>query len=228
MKKLSLSAVILLCLSLFAFAAKDPADYPVKVHILEQNWASHNLYRSEFRATGRGNIWEGDSIHAFDFKYSCFVGLRRTARNQPFLAKWKKPQLRLTLLVEQIGKSDKYQECELETSVHDGVYMLGPGGISEMSQQDFKTFRTRRQPARPGQQGGTAAPNAISKLSVSSTPDGAEIEIDGEFMGNTPSVLELDPGEHSISVHKAGYKAWEKKLKSTAGEVSLKAELTPE
>jgi hypothetical protein len=59
-------------------------------------------------------------------------------------------------------------------------------------------------------------------------PNGAEIEVDGEFMGNTPSVFELDPGEHNITVKKTGYKDWEKKVKLTAGEIKLNAELEAE
>ena len=63
---------------------------------------------------------------------------------------------------------------------------------------------------------------------MKSAPDGAEIEIDGEFAGNTPFTLQLGPGEHKISVSKAGYKTWEKKLKLAAGEINLNAELQPE
>ncbi|MGB8772208.1 MAG: PEGA domain-containing protein [Candidatus Korobacteraceae bacterium] len=65
----------------------------------------------------------------------------------------------------------------------------------------------------------------IAKISVASTPDGADIEIDGSFVGNTPSVVELAPGEHVVIVKKAGYKPWERKLKVSGGEIKLTAEL---
>jgi hypothetical protein len=206
---------------------KDPSEYPLKVHILQQNWASHNNYRNEFKGTGRGNIWEGDSIHAFDYSYACSFSLRRTARNQPYVAKWSKPQLRLALLAAEVGANNKYQECTLKTTVHEGIYFLGGGGITEMSQQDYKEWKAKRALAKAGLEGDASAPAALSKLSVASTPDSAEIEVDGEFVGNTPSVLELDPGEHSIAVKKSGYKAWEKNIKLTAGEIKLNAELEP-
>ncbi len=225
MKRLLLLAVILLSLVLSSFAGKSPADYPLKVHILQQMWASHNVRYSEYKATGWGNIWADDSVHAFEFTYDCSFGLRKTARNEPYLAKWKKPQLRLALLASQIGKSDKYHECELKTTVHEGVYILGAGGISEMSQQNYKAWKAKHDAAGAGQPGDATVSSAVSRLSIASTPDSGEIEIDGEFMGNTPSVLELDPGEHSITVRKAGYKAWEKKVKLAAGEIKLNAEL---
>jgi len=214
---------IILCFPAFAFASKNPADYPLKVHILQQNWSSHNNYRNEFKGTGRGNVWEGDLIHAFDYSYECSFGVRRTARNQPYLAKWKQPRLRLALIAPQIGKENKYQECTLKTTVHDGVYFLGQGGITEMSQEEYKDWRAKRQEnfIVPGS-------SAVSRLSIDSTPGSAEIEVDGDFMGNTPSTIELNPGEHHITVRKAGYGVWEKTIKLTAGKVTVNAELQKE
>jgi hypothetical protein len=45
---------------------------------------------------------------------------------------------------------------------------------------------------------------STAKLSVVSVPDGADIEVDGSFVGNTPSDLQLLEGDHSISVKKRG------------------------
>ena len=70
----------------------------------------------------------------------------------------------------------------------------------------------------------TGAPLANSKLSVSSTPDGADIDVDGSFAGNTPSTLELAPGEHTVTVTKSGFKPWIRKIK-LGGDIKLVAEL---
>jgi hypothetical protein len=73
-----------------------------------------------------------------------------------------------------------------------------------------------------------APPAAIStgKLSVTSLPDGADIEVDGSFVGNTPSDVQVADGEHTVAVKKAGYKDWERKLKVSSGSsVHLNAEL---
>ena len=64
-----------------------------------------------------------------------------------------------------------------------------------------------------------------TKVSIGSTPDGADIEIDGSFVGNTPSTAELTPGDHTISVAKSGYKAWTRKMKTGGGDVRISAEL---
>jgi hypothetical protein len=67
--------------------------------------------------------------------------------------------------------------------------------------------------------------SSASKISVSSTPANADIEIDGSFVGNTPSLIEVTPGEHSVVFKKTGYKNWERKLRVTGGSVNVSAEL---
>lgn len=64
-----------------------------------------------------------------------------------------------------------------------------------------------------------------AKLSVGSTPAGADIEVDGNFMGNTPSALELTAGEHVIIIKKSGFKNWERKIKLSGGDVNVNADL---
>jgi len=76
-----------------------------------------------------------------------------------------------------------------------------------------------------------AAPAAVAtpttaKVSVTSTPDGADIEVDGSFVGNTPSDIDVPAGEHTVTVRKTGFQPWEKKLKVSSGSnVHLKAAL---
>lgn len=72
-----------------------------------------------------------------------------------------------------------------------------------------------------------SAGNLVSaKIQVDSIPSGADIEVDGSFVGNTPSDVQVSEGDHSVSVKKLGFKDWERKLKSTAGSsVHISAEL---
>jgi hypothetical protein len=62
-------------------------------------------------------------------------------------------------------------------------------------------------------------------ISVSSAPSGADVEIDGKFIGNTPSSLTIAAGDHAIKVTKKGYKTWERSLTASGGVVNLSAEL---
>ena len=71
----------------------------------------------------------------------------------------------------------------------------------------------------------SAAP-ASAKLQVESNPSGADIAVNGNFVGNAPSDVQVAEGEHTISVKKTGFKDWERKLKVSGGSsVHLNAEL---
>ena len=77
----------------------------------------------------------------------------------------------------------------------------------------------------PASQSG-AAINAAT-LEISSSPPGADIEIDGGFCGSTPSTLGIAVGEHNVKVSKKGYTPWERKIRSSSGNVHIVAELEP-
>lgn len=88
------------------------------------------------------------------------------------------------------------------------------------------------QPAAPASAGTAvaavaAAPDNSSKarLQVSSTPTGADIEVDGAFVGSTPSSLQLASGDHTVAIAKDGYKKWTRKIRITGGDVSVTADL---
>jgi hypothetical protein len=72
----------------------------------------------------------------------------------------------------------------------------------------------------------TTAPVAEkARLSLNSTPAGADIEINGSFVGNTPSILEVDPGQNEVKVTKKGYAPWTRTLTVKGGTITLNAEL---
>lgn len=72
----------------------------------------------------------------------------------------------------------------------------------------------------------SVAPAASAKLQLESNPSGGDIEIDGSFVGNTPSDVQVQDGEHTITVKKSGFKDWKRKMKVTSGSsVHLNAEL---
>jgi hypothetical protein len=73
---------------------------------------------------------------------------------------------------------------------------------------------------------GTNSGGASAKLQLGSDPPGADIEVDGSFVGNTPSDVQVEEGDHTVTVKKIGFKDWERKLKVSAGSsVHLNAEL---
>ena len=73
----------------------------------------------------------------------------------------------------------------------------------------------------------SVSPKNVSNASlhVSSQPSGADIEVDGNFVGSTPSTIQLSSGDHTVTVKKGGYKTWERKMKATGGDINLSVEL---
>jgi PEGA domain len=71
----------------------------------------------------------------------------------------------------------------------------------------------------------TGPASTAARLEIASSPIGADIEIDGKFVGSTPSSIQLTPGEYTVAVKKAGYASWERKVSVSGGNVNLVAEL---
>jgi CRISPR/Cas system-associated exonuclease Cas4 (RecB family) len=67
-----------------------------------------------------------------------------------------------------------------------------------------------------------------AQLQISSVPADADIEIDGNFVGNTPSTVAVAAGQHQLTVKKSHYKPWEKKITVTAGQINVNATLESE
>lgn len=64
-----------------------------------------------------------------------------------------------------------------------------------------------------------------AQLEITSNPSRAEISVDGNFVGDTPSELAVAAGVHTITISKHGYKQWERKLTISSGKVTVAAEL---
>jgi hypothetical protein len=69
---------------------------------------------------------------------------------------------------------------------------------------------------------------AQAQVQVTSAPDGADIEIDGLFVGNAPSAVGIASGQHEITVKKTGFKTWERKVAVSSGQVIVNAVLEPD
>ena len=66
-------------------------------------------------------------------------------------------------------------------------------------------------------------------VTVTSTPEGADVFVDDAFVGNAPATLRLAGGKHALKVSQSGYKAWTRELMVMVGsDVKLKATLDKE
>jgi S1-C subfamily serine protease len=77
--------------------------------------------------------------------------------------------------------------------------------------------------------GATSAPAVTGLLAVTSNPAGADVEIDGVFVGTTPAELPVAVGQRSVKVTKKGYKPFQRQLRVLAGgKQTLSPDLEPE
>jgi hypothetical protein len=67
--------------------------------------------------------------------------------------------------------------------------------------------------------------SATPGVSVEASVPNCDIEVDGEFVGNTPSTITLTPGKHQIAVKKTGFRDWTRSMTVTGGSVKLNAEM---
>lgn len=66
---------------------------------------------------------------------------------------------------------------------------------------------------------------AMASLSVDSPITGADIEVDGAFVGSTPSTVSVPPGQHTITVKKKGFADWTRTMNVSGTSIHLSADL---
>lgn len=54
-------------------------------------------------------------------------------------------------------------------------------------------------------------------VKVTSEPNGADVSVDGSFVGNTPAQLKLAPGKHRVQINLEGFSEWTREIEVSAG-----------
>jgi PEGA domain len=109
-------------------------------------------------------------------------------------------------ILQAMGKPDR------EIQYDQRQWMIYPGFIAALKDNKLETFETS----------GTGA----TKITVQSDPPGAEIYLDEQFVGSTPSILSVAPGKHAFRLHAAGRADWSRQVNVLTGsDVTLAATL---
>jgi len=125
-----------------------------------------------------------------------------------------------------LNSKDNGTSCELQVqTAYSGLANDDAGDLKKRVDDSLAKLK-----AAPPQSADSPAPPAATQasLAIDSAPSGADIEIDGAFVGNTPSTISVAPGSHQIAVKKKGFADWTKTLNVTGGTVHLNAELEQE
>lgn len=101
-----------------------------------------------------------------------------------------------------------------------------PVGVK--TDESNETEEKKESPEKTAEVKTASAPPEAEKgvVNVSSSPAGADISVDGDFVGNSPASLKLPPGKHTVAVKMSGYKDWSREITVQGGsEVQLTASL---
>jgi hypothetical protein len=80
----------------------------------------------------------------------------------------------------------------------------------------FETFTDSKHVSEPTNEPSSVTPERLATVVISSEKPGADIEIDGAFVGSTPTTQMLTSGHHRVSV-KSGANVWERDLQVSPG-----------
>jgi len=129
--------------------------------------------------------------------------------------------LEATVLID--GKT--FGKTPLRTQLPPGSYLL------EISADGFKTWKYRLivKLNEPQEIKEVRLQPEDGKLTINTDPDGANIIVDGTFVGQTPLTLDLSPDKHHVvQISKAGYEKTNRKVQiASAASTQLNVNLKP-
>jgi PEGA domain len=109
-------------------------------------------------------------------------------------------------ILRAMGKPDR------EIQFDQRQWMIYPGFVAALKDNKLETFET--------------SGAGTTKITVQSDPAGAEIYLDEQFVGSTPSILSVAPGKHVFRLHAAGRADWSRQVNVLVGsDITLAATL---
>jgi hypothetical protein len=126
------------------------------------------------------------------------------------------------------GDKDNYRAILVALQSVSGVPVAVADKDREFVPVGVRTDVTKNsEPAPAAAEGPVSSQNAATgTVTFTSSPDGADIYVDDEFMGNSPSELKLKIGKHTILARMPGYQDWSREITVSGGAVNLNAKLT--
>jgi hypothetical protein len=141
----SLCLCLLLVPATLNAESKNPADYPLRIHIYgrDQTTFYHNRNIDESKGDGRANLFENSEAKGVDFSYECSEKLKPSFGYETYPAKWKKPNQELVVLLPIFGRSNAYVTCNLKTEIKDYAYAAQNGRMNSEPTPQFKAWMVK-------------------------------------------------------------------------------------
>ena len=141
----SVALCLLLVPSALAGESKNPADYPLRIHIFNRSETTfyHHRQEEEAKGEGRANLFQNGEPHGVDFSFECSEKLKSSFGFETYPAKWKKPNQTLVVLLPVFGKTGSYFTCDLKTDVKDFAYMSRNGNMQSEPVAEYKAWMAK-------------------------------------------------------------------------------------
>ena len=118
--------------------SKNPADYPLRVHVYQTRWQKHP--GGAVDGEGRANLFEKGQPRAFDYSFNCSELFRASMGWETYPAKWLKHDGELDMLIPVEGKPGEHRECLLKVVMKNAAYYKRNGQLNEEPAAVFKTW----------------------------------------------------------------------------------------
>jgi len=228
-----------LILSLFANAAVKNA--PIQIKVLD----------SETRSTGTGDNGVPKNCDGVNYDAYCLSSRTAEVINTLLVQEGNSPAFRVSCTIDskfsRCAPLPKGESFEARKEKH-GILIYYVDDLGKMRKQLYayvtgdeklglaqpaagREPEPRPAPAAKAGQASTATaedynPQATVKCSFRSTPSGAEVAVDGRYVGSTPSVVNLNTGTHEVVVSLPGFAQWKRELSVSPGsELTVNAVL---
>jgi|HubBroStandDraft_1064217.scaffolds.fasta_scaffold29930_5 hypothetical protein len=130
--------------------------------------------------------------------------------------------------INSVVLNEKGNACEMQNQTAFSGLAHNDGGDFKKRVDESLAKQQASQPARPELLPVADNPQAaepvesgptveLASITVKSTPPGCDINVDGKWMGSTPSTIRLAPGEHDISIEKDEMRSWQRRMTVTSG-----------
>ncbi len=133
--------LILVSMPLLA-ESKNPADYPLRIHVFPHDKTNfyYRRYTDESKGEGRANLFENGNVHGVDFSFDCSANMKGNLAYETYPAKWKRPNQELIVLLPVFGKANSFFTCNVKSALKDEVYVVHEGRMEPISSAEYKTW----------------------------------------------------------------------------------------
>jgi len=217
----------------FLFTNLLEAHYPyltpeARLDMVRQEIKLPDMLRTGKGITDVGHLLQADalvtgSIVRYDVERRTFEGFETSALQDVF-----RMALSLQVLDVKSGRVQFSKNFEVERTKQYPKASSAPGQPIDLTSELLEALLDMAQPdirsALTQVVGGLGAAGQFVDVPVNSMPAGADVILNGIYMGKTPITLQLALDIHEIQVVLAGYEPWSRRFRTEPGkgiEVSL-------